>query len=47
MILNIKKDYSSIEDESLRKKEFFDDLKDLIRQFEESEDVNELIQYYD
>ena len=46
MVLTIKKDYSDISDENLRKKELFDNLKEIIREFEESEESNELIKYF-
>ena len=45
--LIIKKDYSKIEDLEERKKEFFNDLKDFIDEFESTEESNQLMKYYD
>jgi len=45
--LTIKKDYSIIENLDLRKKAFFNDLKDVIKEFEQSKESLELIEYYD
>ena len=45
--LVIKKDYSKIEDLEERKKEFFNDLRDFIDEFESTEESNQLMKYYE
>ena len=45
--LVIKKDYSKIEDLEERKKEFFNDLRDFIDEFESTEESNQLMIYYE
>lgn len=45
--LVIKKDYSKIEDLAKRKKEFFNDLRDFIDEFESTEESNQLMIYYE
>ena len=45
--LIIKKDYSKIEDLAERKKEFFNDLRDFIDEFESTEESNQLMKYYE
>ena len=47
MNLSIKKDYSQIEDLDKRKEEFISDLKDFIKEFEETPESNEFMRYYD
>ena len=45
--LVIKKDYSKIEDLAKRKKEFFNDLRDFIDEFESTEESKQLMKYYE
>jgi hypothetical protein len=45
--LVIKKDYSKIKDLEERKKEFFNDLRDFIDEFESTEESNQLMKYYE
>lgn len=45
--LIIKKDYSEIEDLDERKKEFFNDLRDFIDEFESTEESTQLMKYYE
>ena len=45
--LIIKKDYSKIEDLGERKKEFFNDLRKFIDEFESTEESNQLMKYYE
>ena len=45
--LVIKKDYSKIEDLEERKKEFFNDLKSFIDEFESAEESDKLMEYYE
>ena len=45
--LVIKKDYSKIEDLDERKREFFNDLKAFIKEFESTEESSQLMEYYD
>ncbi len=45
--LIIKKDYSKIEDFDERKKEFFNDLREFIDEFESTEESNQLMKYYE
>lgn len=49
LLLNliIKKDYSKIEDLNERKKEFFNDLRDFINEFESTGESDKLMKYYD
>ena len=47
MNLTIKKDYSSIEDLDKRKEEFINDLKDFIKEFEETPESDDFMRYYD
>ena len=45
--LVIKKDYSKIKDLAERKKEFFNDLREFIDEFESTEESNQLMIYYE
>ena len=45
--LVIKKDYSKIEDLDERKREFFNDLKAFIEEFESTEESSQLMKYYE
>lgn len=45
--LIIKKDYSKIEDLEERKKEFFNDLRKFLEEFESTEESNQLMKYYE
>lgn len=45
--LVIKKDYSKIKDLEERKKEFFNDLREFIDEFESTEESNQLMKYYE
>ena len=45
--LVIKKDYSKIEDLAERKKEFFNDLREFIDEFESTEESKQLMKYYE
>ena len=45
--LVIKKDYSKIKDSNKRKEMFFNDLKEFIKEFESTEESDELMKYYD
>lgn len=45
--LVIKKDYSKIKDLEERKKEFFNDLREFIDEFESTEESNQLMIYYE
>ena len=45
--LIIKKDYSNIDDLNERKEELIQDLKDLIEEFSQTNEFNELLDYYD
>ncbi|WP_409201023.1 hypothetical protein [Methanobrevibacter sp. DSM 116169] len=47
MTFTIKRDYSKIDDINLRKKEFFKDLNNLIKEFDEAPESIELMEYYD
>ena len=47
MNLSIKKDYSEIKDLNDRKKEFIEDLKAFIEEFDETEESFEFMKYYD
>lgn len=47
MNLSIKKDYSEIKDLNDRKKEFINDLKAFIDEFDETEESLEFMKYYD
>ncbi len=47
MNLSIKKDYSEIKDLNDRKKEFINDLKAFIEEFDETEESFEFMKYYD
>ena len=47
MNLAIKKDYSQIKDLDKRKEEFINDLKDFIKEFEETYESDEFMRYYD
>ncbi len=47
MNLTIKKDYSAIEDLDKRKEEFIKDLKELIDEFESTEESSQLMKYYE
>lgn len=46
MNLTVKKDYSAIENPEDRKKEFIKDLQDFIKEFEDSPESNDFINYY-
>lgn len=45
--LIIKKDYSKIDDLDERKKEFFNDLREFIDEFESTEESNQLMKFYE
>ncbi len=45
--LIIKKNYSKIEDLEERKKDFFNDLRQFIDEFESTEESNQLMKYYE
>ena len=45
--LIIKKDYSNIDDLNERREELIQDLKDLIEEFGQTNEFNELLDYYD
>ena len=47
MTISVKKDYSEIEDLTERKKEFIQDLKDFIDEFNETPESLEFMEYYD
>ena len=47
MTISVKKDYSQIEDSTERKKEFIQDLKDFIDEFNETPESLEFMEYYD
>ena len=47
MKLAIKKDYSQIEDLDKRKKEFINDLKAFIKEFEETPESDDFMRYFD
>lgn len=47
MNLSIKKDYSEIKDLNERKKEFIEDLKAFIEEFDETEESLDFMRYYD
>ena len=47
MNIAVKKDYSKIEDLNERKKEFINDLKAFIDEFDRTEESLEFMKYYD
>ena len=47
MTISVKKDYSEIKDSIERKKEFIQDLKDFIDEFDETPESLEFMEYYD
>lgn len=47
MNIAVKKDYSQIKDLTERKKEFINDLKSFIDEFDETEESLEFMKYYD
>ena len=47
MNIAVKKDYSKIEDLNERKKEFINDLKAFIDEFDQTEESLEFMKYYD
>ena len=47
MTISVKKDYSQIEDLDERKKEFINDLKAFIKEFEETSESEDFMRYYD
>ena len=47
MNIAIKKDYSQIEDLDKRKEEFINDLKDFIKEFEETPESDDFMRYFD
>ena len=47
MNIAVKKDYSLIKDLTERKKEFINDLKSFIDEFDETEESLEFMKYYD
>ncbi|WP_432645216.1 hypothetical protein [Methanobrevibacter sp.] len=47
MEISIKKDYSQIKDEDMRKKEFIKDLNDFIKEFEETPESLDFMRYFD
>ena len=47
MTISVKKDYSEIKNLIERKKEFIQDLKDFIDEFDETPESLEFMEYYD
>ena len=47
MTISVKKDYSQIKDLDNRKKEFINDLKDFIKEFEGTPESVDFMRYYD
>ena len=47
MTIAVKKDYSEIEDLDKRKEEFINDLKEFIKEFEETPESDDFMRYYD
>ncbi|MDO5860485.1 hypothetical protein [Methanobrevibacter sp.] len=47
MTIAVKKDYSKIEDLDERKEEFIKDLKEFIKEFEETPESDDFMRYYD
>ena len=47
MDITVKKDYSKIEDLDERKREFIKDLKDFIKEFEETPESTDFMRYFD
>jgi len=46
LILTLKKDYSTIKDIEIRKKEFLKDMKEFIDEFASNPEFDELMKYY-
>ena len=47
MTISVKKDYSQIKGFDKRKEEFINDLKDFIKEFEETPESDDFMRYYD
>ena len=47
MDITVKKDYSTIKDLDERKQEFIQDLKDFIKEFEETPESTDFMRYFD
>ena len=47
MTIAVKKDYSQIEDLDERKEEFINDLNDFIKEFSETPESQEFMEYFD
>ena len=47
MDITVKKDYSTIKDLNERKQEFIQDLKDFIKEFEETPESTDFMRYFD
>ena len=47
MTISVKKDYSQIEDLDERKEEFINDLNDFIKEFSETPESQEFMEYFD
>ena len=47
MMLSVKKDYSQIKDADKRKEEFIKDLNEFIKEFSETPESGEFMDYYD
>ena len=47
MNIAVKKDYSTIKDLDERKQEFIQDLKDFIKEFEETPESTDFMRYFD
>ena len=47
MTISVKKDYSEIKDSDKRKEEFINDLNDFIKEFSETPESDEFMNYFD
>lgn len=47
MMLSVKKDYSQIKDADKRKEDFIKDLNEFIKEFSETPESGEFMDYYD
>ena len=47
MTIAVKKDYSQIKDSNKRKEEFIKDLNDFIKEFSETPESQEFMEYFD
>lgn len=47
MDISVKKDYSQIKDLDERKREFINDLKEFIKEFEETPESTDFMRYFD